>query len=110
MLGTNSCWLEPQTKREGVILSGERSSAFKEEQESAPGEEGDGIKGHFSLKGQQRQRPEAVTASAVFRNSETSSVAEVCPLLPSAQYWAFVNNPRWPPGVSHSLTLQALSQ
>ena len=34
-----------------------QSSAFKEEQEeSAPGEEGDGIKGHFSLKGQHRQR------------------------------------------------------
>lgn len=49
MLGTNSCWLEPQMKREGVVLSGElegqessQSSAFKEEQEeSAPGEEGD---------------------------------------------------------------------
>lgn len=77
-----------------------QSSAFKEEQkESAPGEEGDGIKGHFSLKGQHRQRPEAVTASAVFWNGENSSVAGVCPLLPSAQYLAFVSNPCWPPGL-----------
>ena len=95
-------------KREGVVLS--REQRVREEQQSASGEEGDGIKGHFSLKGQHRQRPEAVTASAVFRNGENSSVAGVCPLLPSAQYSAFVNSPYWLPGLSHSLALQALSK
>lgn len=44
---------------EGVGLSGEQrlreeSLAFKEEQNSAPREERVGIKGHFSLRGQQK--------------------------------------------------------
>lgn len=70
---------------------------------------GDGIKGHFSLKGQHRQRPEA-DSQRVFWNGENSSVAGVCPLLPSAQYLAFVSNPCWPPGLESLAALQALSK
>lgn len=94
-------------KREGVVLSGERRVREELTELSLQGRAG-GVGPRGGGRWHQRtfQSERAAQAKArscdsqrVFWNGENSSVAGVCPLLPSAQYLAFVSNPCWPPGL-----------